>query len=110
MHFVDALARMQLIASGKTASSVPLKYQGTKMTLLKGDDALAARRHVASNITTTMLRALRRPVHIEKPNWSLMQQLWDAGIGRWPVSHAPIFDPSDCSGARHVSSRGQRGQ
>ena len=50
MHLVDALARMQLTATGQPASSVPLVYQGKKMTLLKGDAALAARRAVASKL------------------------------------------------------------
>ena len=40
MHLVDALARMQLTASGQPASSMPIVYQGKKMTLLKGDAAL----------------------------------------------------------------------
>ena len=38
MHLVDALARMQLTASGQPASSVPIVYQGQRMTLLKGPD------------------------------------------------------------------------
>ena len=97
MHFVDALTRMHLVSVGQPVASVPFVYNGVKLSVLHGDAALAARRHVASKLTPSMIAALRRPVHIERPDWSLMQQLWDAGIGRWPVSHAPVFNPSACS-------------
>jgi len=98
MHFVDALTRMHLVSMGQPAASVPFGYQKkAKLSVLHGDAALAAHRHVASKLTPSMIAALRRPVHIERPDWSLMQQLWDAGIGRWPVSHAPVFNPSACS-------------
>ena len=40
MHLIDALARLQLTSLGKVASSVPIVYQGKKMTLLKGDAAV----------------------------------------------------------------------
>ena len=46
---------MQLVASGKPAAVVPVEYQKTKMTLYKGEDALAARREVASKLTHRML-------------------------------------------------------
>ena len=49
MHLVDALAKMQLTASSKSAECVPFSHNNVKMTLLKGPDALAARRAVASN-------------------------------------------------------------
>ena len=94
MHLVDALARMQLTASGQPASSVPIVYQGKKMPLLKGDDALAARRAVASKLDSRAITALRRPMHVDKPDWTLMQQLSDAGIGVCPTSGMPVLDPS----------------
>ena len=74
MHLVDALARVQLTASGQLASSVPIVYQGKKMTLLKGDAALAARRAVASKLDHRAITALRRPMHVDKPDWTLMQR------------------------------------
>ena len=97
MHLVDALARMQLTASGQPASSVPLVYQGKRMPLLKGPDALAARRAVASKLDHSAIRALRKPMHVDKPDWSLMQQLSDAGIGVCPTSGMPVLDPSACA-------------
>ena len=97
MHLVDALARMQLTASGQPASSVPIVYQGKRMTLLKGPDALAARRAVASKLDHSAIKALRRPMHVDKPDWSLMQQLSDAGIGVCPTSGMPVLDPSACA-------------
>ena len=99
MHLVDALARMQLTASGQPASSVPLVYQGKRMTLLKGLDAVAARRAVASKLDHRAIAALRRPMHVDKPNWTLMQQLSDAGIGVCPTSGMPVLDPSACKPA-----------
>ena len=67
------------------------------MTLLKGEAALAARRHVASKITNTTISALLRPLNPEQPDFALMQQLWDAGISKSPCSGMPIFDPSACT-------------
>ena len=60
MHLVDALARMQLTASGQPASSVPIVYQGKRMTLLKGPDALAARRAVASKLSVKFEKCERK--------------------------------------------------
>ena len=51
---------MHLVASGKPVAVVPVEYQGVKMTLYKGEDALAARREVASKLTHRMLTALQR--------------------------------------------------
>jgi len=87
---------MQLTASGQPASSVPIVYQGKRMALLKGPDALAARRAVASKLDHSAIKALRRPMHVDKPDWSLMQQLSDAGIGVCPTSGMPVLDPSAC--------------
>jgi hypothetical protein len=50
MHLVDALAKMQLTASSKSAECVSFSHNNVKMTLLKGPDALAARRAVASKL------------------------------------------------------------
>ena len=88
MHLVDALAKMQLTASNKAATCVPFSAYNVKMTLLKGPDALAARRAVASKLDHSAIKALRRPMHVDKPDWSLMQQLSDAGIGVCPTKNA----------------------
>ena len=69
------------------------------MTLLKGEDTLAARRHVASQLTHKAITALRSPRRLDKPDWSLMQQLHDAGFKSDPISGAPVYDPSKCSAA-----------
>ena len=67
---------MHLTSIGKSALSVPFVYNSViKMTLLKGPDALAARRAVASKLDHSAMKALRRPMHVDKPDWSLMQQL-----------------------------------
>ena len=89
--------RTYLVGLGMTEASVPFEYQGVKMTLLKGEAALAARRHVASKLTSMAITELQRPRHIDKPNWSLMQQLHDAGFKYDPVTSMPVYDPSKCS-------------
>ena len=115
MHLVDALARVSLVtmrdrrddewsdswrgvhATNLGAVIVPFKKAQAKMTLLKGEAALAARRHVASKITQATISALRRPLNPEQPDFDLMQQLYDAGISQCPFSKMPIFDPSACT-------------
>ena len=97
MHLVDALVKMQLTASGKAAECVSFTFRNVQMTLLKGPDALAARRAVASKLDHSAIKALRRPMHVDKPDWSLMQQLSDAGIGVCPTSGMPVLDPSACA-------------
>ena len=89
--------RAYLVGLGKPAASVPFVYDHAKMTLLKGEEALAARRHVASKLTDEGIRALRRARDVDKPNWSLMQQLHDAGFKYDPVTSMPVYDPSKCS-------------
>lgn len=98
MHLVDALARMHLaVEHNGEALSVPFSTKNVKMTLLKGPTALAARRHVASRLSESTIAALQRPLNPEAPDLELMQQLYDAGIGKCPGSGMPVFDPSACS-------------
>ena len=97
MHLIDALAKMQLTASNASATCVPFSAYNVKMTLYKGDAALAARRAVASKLDHSAISALRRPMHVDKPDWSLMQQLSDAGIGVCFTSGMPVLDPSACA-------------
>ena len=67
------------------------------MTLLKGEDALTARRHVGEKLTRGAINALQSPRRLDKPDWALMQQLHDAGFESDPISGAPVYDPSKCS-------------
>jgi hypothetical protein len=91
---------MQLVASGKPAAVVPVEYQRVKMTLYKGEDALAARREVASKLTHRMLTALQRKRNVnDEPDWAPMQMLFDADLSYDPFSGMPVFDPSACAPA-----------
>jgi len=93
-HLVSALTRMRLIAS--QATSAPFKSHN-KLREILPTTALIARRHVASHLTEDTIVALRRPLNPDKPNFHLMQQLYNAGIGKCPVSGMPVFNPSVCS-------------
>ena len=97
LHLVEASVRTYLVGLGMHAASVPFEYEGVKMVLLKGEAALAARRHVASKLTGEAIRELRCARRVDKPNWSLMQQLHDAGFQYDPISGQPVYDPSKCS-------------
>ena len=44
-----------------------------------------------------MSKALRKPMHVDEPDWSLMQQLSGAGIGVCPTSGMPVLDPAACA-------------
>ena len=91
---------MQLVASGKPAAVVPVEYQRVKMTLYKGQDALAARCEVASKLTHRMLTALQRKRNVnDEPDWAPMQMLFDADLSYDPFSGMPVFDPSACAPA-----------
>ena len=89
--------RTYLVGLGMHAASVPFEYEGVKMILLKGEAALAARRHVASKLTDSAITALQQARRIDKPNWSLMQQLHDAGFKTNPITGQRVYDPSKCS-------------
>ena len=45
---------MHLVSMGQPVASVPFVYNGVKLSVLHGDAALAARRHVASKLTPSM--------------------------------------------------------
>ena len=60
---------MQLTAQGQVAACVPFAtYSRVKMTLYKGEAALAARREVASKLSHSLIAALKRPRHVDKPD------------------------------------------
>ena len=101
MHLVDALTRMRLLSSvSNLGCCVPFTHRKIRMTLLKGEAALAARREVAAKLREAprALSALRRKdLNVDKPDFELMQLLFDAGISQCPLSGMPIFDPSKCA-------------
>ena len=69
LHLVDVAARMQLTAVGQVAAIVPFVFQQKqKMTLYKGEAALAARREVALKLTHSLIAALKRPRRVDKPD------------------------------------------
>ena len=88
--------RTHLVGSGNPAASVPFVYDHVKMTVLKGEDALAARRHIASKLTPSLITALQRPRRVDdKPDFAPMQQLFDAGIRRNPITGTAVFNPDN---------------
>ena len=97
--------RTHLVGSGNPAAmSVPFVYDHVKMTVLKGEDALAARRHIASKLTPSLINALQRPRRVDaEPNWAPMQQLHDAGIRRNPVTGTAVFNPENCKPSRRAT-------
>ena len=94
---MDASVRTHLVGSGNPAAmSVPFVYDHVKMTVLKGEDALAARRHIASKLTPSLITALQRPRRVDdKPDFAPMQQLFDAGIRRNPITGTAVFNPDN---------------
>ena len=101
MHLVDALTRMRLLTSGfGLGCCVPFTHHKIRMTLLKGEGALAARRDVASKLRDdprTMSSLCRQDLIVDMPNFELMQRLFDAGIAECPLSGMRTFDPSQCT-------------
>jgi hypothetical protein len=97
MHLVDVATSMQLKSTGQVAACVPFVYQKKqKMTLYKGDAALATRRAVASKLTPSLIAALQRPRRLDdKPDFAPMQQLHDAGIRRNPITGTAVFNPDN---------------
>ena len=73
-HTVEMAARMRLKAQGQVAACVPFATnRRVKMTLYKGEAALAARREVAcSKLTHALIAALKRPRRVDKPDWAPM--------------------------------------
>ena len=102
MHLVDAATRMQLASTGSGAAAVPFVYKKNKqkMTLYKGEAALKTRRMVASKLTDRLIRDLQRTRRVDdEPDWAPLQQLYDAGIRRNPVTGTAVFNPEACKPA-----------
>jgi len=87
---------MHLVGIGQLVSA-PFMHNGKKMTIVKGADALEARKRVAASLTDDVISKLRKPLNPAEPDWTLMQSLSDAGINTCPSSGMPVFDPSACS-------------
>ena len=87
---------MQLASMGNAAHSVPFVNHNVKMTVYKGPDALATRRAVAKALTPSLITALQRPRRVDdKPDFAPMQQLFDAGIRRNPITGTAVFNPDN---------------
>ena len=70
------------------------------MSLYKGEGALAERCAIAAKLNAPLIRALRKPRHVDdKPDWAPMQELFDAGFSCDPVTGMPVFDPDACAPA-----------
>ena len=89
---------MRLTAMGLPTASVPFTYHGVQMELLVGEDARAARRHVAAHTHVDTLRDLRAKVSKSSTNWQLLQEsLFAGGLRVCPTSGNPVFDLQSCS-------------
>ena len=58
-----------------------------------------ASREVAEKLPVETMRKLRSRLNVEEPDFTLMQELYDAGLFKCPTSGMPIFNPSVCSDA-----------
>ena len=59
--------------------------------------ALDTRRRIASRLTPELLTKLRKDkLKRNKPDFSLMQQLFDSGLEQCLASGLPVFNPSNC--------------
>lgn len=95
MKLVSSLTRMRTVAHTPLAS-IPFETREGCMELII-DEVLPERRLVAKGLTLDTIRLLRAKPDPEKPDLTLMQTLYDAGIGACPASGMPIFDPSKCA-------------
>ena len=78
-HYVDVAAGMILAAEGKVAHVVPFKHHGVRMTLYKGEAALAVRRAVASALDSSQAST---------PRWRVFRRRARAAAARyhWTVA------------------------
>ena len=99
-HYVDVAAGLKLAAEGKAAHVVHFKHHGQVMTLYKGDEALAARRYVASKLDASIISKNQKARKVnDKEDWAPMQKLYDAGIRRNPVTGTAVYNIEDCKPA-----------
>ena len=96
MVLLSLLTRMRLAALG-LMTSVPFKTNAGQMELLVGDEARAARRHVAAHTSPKALSALRAKEPNSSKNWELLQaSLFAGGLRVCPTSGAPVTDVQSC--------------
>ena len=95
-HLLSALTNMHLISEKKGTRMVPFEHGHQKYWIMT-QVVKEARKKLASRLTADTFTRLRRPLKIDEPDFSLMQQLFDAGIGQCPLSGMPVFDPSTCT-------------
>ena len=89
---------MRLTTMGLPTASVPFTHNGVQMELLVGDDARAARRHVAAHTKVRTLSLLRAKVSKSSKNWQLLQaSLFAGGLRVCPTSGNPVFNLQSCS-------------
>jgi hypothetical protein len=94
---VNLLTRVRLVGR-EDAAIVPFEFNRKKYCAVYGKEAvLQTRRHLGGCLTTAIVAKLRAKPNPNQPDFELMQDLYDAGIGRCPLSGTPIFDPSSCS-------------
>tara|TARA_B110000902_G_scaffold217094_1_gene250148 strand:+ start:396 stop:842 length:447 start_codon:yes stop_codon:yes gene_type:complete len=94
--------RMTLAAGGLPIAMVSYESQNRVYYILTSEEALRARRAVASAAVAdaARLRAFlalreRRPM---QPNWEMLQTaLFSAGLSVCPTSGSPVFSLEDCS-------------
>ena len=87
---------MHLLAQKKGTRMVPFDTGHQKYWIM-AQVVKEARQKLASQLTADTFTRLCRPLKIDQPDFDLMQQLFDAGIGQCPLSGMPVFDPSACT-------------
>ena len=72
-------------------------FFGRNRKALMTDEALLARKQIAKHLTKKRLDDMQERPRREEPQFELMQELYDSGIGTCPCSDQPTFDPSKCN-------------
>jgi hypothetical protein len=98
---VESLARVRTLPTPGT-HSVRFTIHGAVYNLVN-EVAISARRFVASHLTPEMMSTFRRPFKSNSPDYSLMQQLFHAGIGTCPMSGVPVFNPEACTDVKRTA-------
>ena len=73
------LVSISLSMRGDATGMVPFSHHGASLCLAT-DDALAERRRIAQCLTPERLCELRRAPSRDRPDWTKMQLLYDAGL------------------------------
>ena len=102
MHQISLQTRMSMTAAGQCTDIVVYLYGKRRYAILTSEEALKARRAVASAAVAdaASLRAFlalreRKP---SQPNWEMLQTaLFSAGLSVCPTSGSPVFSLEECS-------------